>query len=276
MTITIDPRDWQKVLAEVVGTFFFFFIGIGSIPVANSQGIIYVAFAHGIALAIAISALGHISGGHFNPAVSIGLMLARKISPALAVFYIFGQIVGGVGACLALVMILPERVWTAFELGTPTVNTQVINSCQAIFLEAVLTFFLVLAVFGTAVDPRATRIGGFGIGLTVFVDIIVGGPLTGAAMNPARAIAPAIVSGVWRTDQLVYWVGPILGAAAAALLYANLFLPKENETLVATPVIPDRPVEPPASQPGLVTDMRDLASPGPIAGTGTGTDTPQQ
>src|SRR3954453_14875563 len=110
MTITIDPRDWQKVLAEVVGTFFFFFIGIGSIPLANNQGLLYVAFAHGLALAIAISALGHISGGHFNPAVSIGLMLARKISPVLTLLYIIGQLLGGVAACLALVVILPQNV----------------------------------------------------------------------------------------------------------------------------------------------------------------------
>jgi MIP family channel proteins len=269
MTITIDPRDWQKVLAEVVGTFFYFFIGIASIPVANSQGLIYAALAHGVALAIAISALGHISGGHFNPAVSIGLALARKISPVLALLYIIGQLLGGVMACLALVLILPQNVWSAFQLGTPSVNTQVINMGQAILLEALLTFFLVVAIFGTAVDLRAPRIGGFGTGLTLFVGIVVGGPLTGGIMNPARAISPAIVSGNWRTDQLVYWVGPILGAAVASLLYSVVFLPKGDEPVVVAPLVADRPMEPPASQPALVHDMRDVVAEDHAAGTGS-------
>src|SRR5438128_389692 len=166
MTITIDQPDWQKVLAEVVGTFFFFFIGIGSIPASGNFGILYVALAHGVALAIAISALGHISGGHFNPAVTISLAVARKISPLLALLYIFGQLIGGIAACLALAAILPSNI-PNFNLGTPAVDFRFINVYQAIFLEAILTFFLVTAVFGTAVDPRANRIAGFGIGLTV-------------------------------------------------------------------------------------------------------------
>src|SRR5438552_16941877 len=129
MTITIDPRDWQKVLAEAVGTFFFFFIGIGSISTlvlaqnsVGALGIFYIALAHGVALAIAISALGHISGGHFNPAVSISLAVARKISPMLAVLYILGQLIGGLLACLALVAIIPRGDWEAFKLGTPGIN----------------------------------------------------------------------------------------------------------------------------------------------------------
>ncbi|MGA7731878.1 MAG: aquaporin, partial [Chloroflexia bacterium] len=101
---TITSRDWSKVIAEVVGTFFFFFIGIGSGLFAGSAGVLYVALAHGLALAIAISALGHISGGHFNPAVTISLMVARKITPILGALYIVGQIVGGVLACLALLV----------------------------------------------------------------------------------------------------------------------------------------------------------------------------
>lgn len=259
MTVTINPKDGQKVLAEVVGTFFFFFIGIGSIPVALSEnlGTLYVALAHGVALAIAISALGHISGGHFNPAVTIALMIARKISPLLALLYILGQLLGGIAACLALVTILPQRIWDAerIQLGTPSINTQVFGTTQAIILEAILTFFLVVAVFGTAVDPRANRVAGFGIGLTVFVDILVGGPLTGGVMNPARAIAPAIVSGHWNNDQFVYWVGPILGAAVAALLYSMLFLPGEEEPMVVAPAFTDQPMEPPMSQPGMLHDM---------------------
>jgi MIP family channel proteins len=253
MTITIAQEDWRKTGAEVVGTFFFFFIGIGSIPASANVGVFYVALAHGLALALAISALGHISGGHFNPAVTISMAVVRKISPALALMYIIGQILGGVLACLALIAIIPESTWRSFNLGTPTVN--VINIGQAILLEAILTFFLVLAVFGTAVDPRANPIAGFGIGLTVLVDILVGGPLTGGVMNPARAIAPAIVSGAWNTDQLVYWAGPIVGGVIAALLYVRLFLPRGDEPVVTAPPVTQELLEPPLSEPGLLKDQ---------------------
>ncbi|MDQ5825119.1 MAG: aquaporin [Chloroflexota bacterium] len=253
MTVAIDQEDWKKVLAEVVGTFFFFFIGIGSIAGASqagATGLLIVALAHGLALSIAITALGPISGAHFNPAVTISLLVARKISPVLALLYILGQLIGGVAACLVLGMVLPRSVWEAFSLGTPGVAT--IGMGQAVLLEAVLTFFLVLAVFGTAVDARAPKIGGFGIGLTVFVDILVGGPFTGGVMNPARAITPAIVSGAWNDAWWIYWVGPILGGIVAALLYKTIFLPREGDTVVTAPTVTDQPLEPPFSEPNLL------------------------
>lgn len=251
--IAIDRQDWRKIIAEVVGTFFFFFIGIGSIQAAGtgSTSTLYVALAHGVALAIAISALGHISGGHFNPAVTIGLAVGRKITPLLGLLYIIAQIVGGVLASAALVAVLPANSWQAYHLGTPSL-APTINAVQGTALEAILTFFLVLAVYGTAVDPRANRIAGFGIGLTVFVDVLVGGPLTGGAMNPARAIAPAIVSGTWTTDQLVYWIGPILGGIIAGLVYMLIFMPGAEKPPRPAPPITERPVEPPASEPDLV------------------------
>ncbi|MDQ3703638.1 MAG: aquaporin [Chloroflexota bacterium] len=253
MTVAIDQEDWKKVLAEVVGTFFFFFIGIGSIAGASqagATGLLIVALAHGLALSIAITALGPISGAHFNPAVTISLLVARKISPLLALLYILGQLIGGVAACLVLGMVLPRSVWEPFSLGTPGVAT--IGIGQAVLLEAVLTFFLVVAVFGTAVDARAPKIGGFGVGLTVFVDILVGGPFTGGVMNPARAISPAIVSGAWNDAWWIYWVGPILGGILAALLYKTIFLPREGDTVVTAPTVTDQPLEPPFSEPNLL------------------------
>lgn len=258
MTVGIDQEDWKKVLAEVVGTFFFFFIGIGSIAGASqagATGLLIVALAHGLALAIAITALGPISGGHFNPAVTVGLMVARKISPLLAVLYILGQLIGGVAACLGVAFVLPRSIWEDFALGTPGVAT--IGTGQAVLLEAVLTFFLVMSVFGTAVDARAPKIGGFGIGLTVFVDILVGGPFTGGVMNPARAITPAIVSGAWNDVWWVYWVGPIVGGIIAALLYNAIFLPREGDVVVAAPTVTDRPMEPPFSEPNLLDTRSD-------------------
>ena len=253
MTVAFDQEDWKKVLAEVVGTFFFFFIGIGSIAGASQAGgagLLLVALAHGVALAIAITALGPISGAHFNPAVTIGLLVTRKISPVLALLYILGQLIGGVAACLGLAMVLPRSIWEQFSLGTPGVAG--IGTGQAVLLEGILTFFLLLAVFGTAVDARAPKIGGFGIGLTVFVDILVGGPFTGGVMNPARALSPAMVSGAWNDAWWVYWVGPILGGIVAALLYKTVFLPREGDTVVTAPTITDRPQEPPFSEPNLL------------------------
>ncbi len=260
LTFTIDQQDWRKVAAEVVGTFFFFFIGIGSVLtlVGSNSGVLgnlYVALAHGVALAIAISALGHVSGAHFNPAVTIGLLVARKISPLLAIMYILGQLVGGVLSCLALISIFPEKIWKPVALGTPGVNLTVIDPTQAILLEAILTFFLVIAVFGTAVDPRANKVAGFGIGLTVFVDILAGGPLSGGVMNPARALTPAIVSGNWN-DQYVWWIGPIIGAIVAALVYNYVFLPHGGEPVIAVPAstqagMPDELANPPFTEPGM-------------------------
>src|SRR5437016_5819217 len=122
MTVAIDQEDWKKVLAEVVGTFFFFFIGIGSIAMAGNVGVRYVALGHGVALAIAVSARCLLSGAHFNSAVRIALVLARKISPLLALLYLLGQLIGGVAACLALVMVLPADSWKSFSLGTPAVS----------------------------------------------------------------------------------------------------------------------------------------------------------
>lgn len=258
MTVAIDQEDWKKVLAEVVGTFFFFFIGIGSIAGASQSGttgLLLVALAHGVALSVAITALGPVSGAHFNPAVTIALLVARKISPVLALLYILGQLIGGVAACLGLGLVLPRGIWEDFGLGTPGVA--MIGVGQAVLLEAVLTFFLVLAVFGTAVDARAPKIGGFGIGLTVFVDILVGGPFTGGVMNPARALAPAIVSGFWNDVWWIYWVGPIAGGIVAALLYVAIFLPREGDTLVAAPTVTDRPLEPPLSEPNLLDTKND-------------------
>lgn len=257
MTVAISQDDWRKVLAEVVGIFFFFFIGIGSIPAAGNVGNLYVAMAHGFALALAISALGHVSGGHFNPAVTIGLLVARKISPLLAVLYILAQLIGGVLACWALTVVIPQGIWQGFQLGTPSLslNNLANGVVSGVIVETILTFFLVLAVLGTAVDPRAPKIAGFGIGLTVFVGILVGGPLTGGVMNPARAFAPALVSGDWNSDWWVYWVGPILGGLIASLLYMGLFMPKGDEPVITVPQITDAVVEPPASEPGMLKDQ---------------------
>jgi len=223
-------RQIKPIVAELVGTFVFFFIGAGAIVTdtftkTHAVGLIGIALAHGLVLSIMISALGAISGGHFNPAVTIGFLVTRRIKIDTAIYYIVAQLVGGTLSGLALRIVFPESIWKVTHLGTPALGPGV-SVGTAIFLEALLTFFLVTAVFGTAVDARAPKIGGFGIGLTVMMDILVGGPLTGAAMNPARAFGPALASGFW-DNQLVYWIGPIIGGALAALLYDTVFLGKD-------------------------------------------------
>lgn len=220
----------RPVVAELVGTFAFFFIGAGAIVTNKmtngSVGLLGIALAHGLALAIMISIFGATSGGHFNPAVTIGFLVTRRIAPVLGVLYIVAQLVGGVLAGLLLRAIFPETVWQAAQLGTPNLAPGV-SFGTGVLVEAVLTFFLLLAVFGTAVDPRAPKIAGFGIGLTVLFDILMGGPLTGASMNPARTFGPALAGGFWQND-LVYWIGPIIGALVAALLYEYLIMPRSE------------------------------------------------
>ncbi len=216
----------KPVVAELIGTFGFVFIGAGSV-ITNTLthgavGLVGIALATGLALAIMITIFAATSGGHINPAVTVGFLVTRRIAPLLGLLYIVAQLVGATLAGLLLRVMYPQAVWQAALLGTPNLAPGV-SFGLGVLIEAVLTFFLLLAVFGTAVDPRAPKIGGFGIGLTVIVDILVGGPLTGASMNPARTFGPALAGGFWQND-LVYWIGPIIGAVIAASIYEYVIL----------------------------------------------------
>ena len=210
----------RALIAEACGTFWFFFIGAGAIltdSVISGTGLLPIAFAHGIALAIAISAFGALSGGHFNPAVTFGLAIAgRHPWPRVPTYWV-AQLLGGVIAGFALRYVFDSSIAAIDKthLGTPAL-APTITPTVGVVIEVLLTIFLVWAVYGTAVSPLAPRIAGFGIGLTVFTDILVGGPLTGAAMNPARWFATAIPAG-FLDNWWVYWVGPLLGAAIAGL-----------------------------------------------------------
>jgi MIP family channel proteins len=216
----------KPLVAELLGTFAFVFLGAGSILTntltAGSVGLVGIALAHGLALSLMITIFAATSGGHLNPAVTVGLLVTRHIAPVLGIFYLLVQLVGATLAGLLLRAVFPQAVWQAAQLGTPNLAPGV-SFGTGVLLEAVLTFFLLLAVFGTAVDARAPKIGGFGIGLTVAVDILMGGPLTGASMNPARTFGPALAGGFWH-NHLVYWIGPILGAVLAALIYEYVIL----------------------------------------------------
>lgn len=214
----------RPLVAEGLGTLLFVFLGAGSVVMnagsAGALGPIGVALAHGIGMAIIVSATMSISGGHMNPAVTFALWIAGKIDGRGATAYVVAQFVGGLIGALLVKGLLPPVGYRAALGGTPQLGASV-SFIQGIWIEAILTFFLVSAVFGTAVSADAPKIGGFGIGLAIFVDAIVGGGLTGAMMNPARALGPAVVAQDMN-GQAVYWIGPLLGAAAAGLLWRTV------------------------------------------------------
>jgi MIP family channel proteins len=216
----------RRSLAEAVGTFGLVFIGCASVASRYfneaNYGILGIAMANAIVFSVMITATMSISGGHLNPAVTIGLLVARRTTGRTAAAYISAQFVGAVFGALLLRFLWPVNLTRAISLGTPTIAGNIVVS-QAIGIEAVLTFFLVSAVFGTCVNPNAPKVGGFGVGLVLLFDIMVGGNLTGAAMNPARAFGPALVSGQW-VGHAVYWVGPLLGGIIAALLWEHVLL----------------------------------------------------
>lgn len=215
--------------AEFVGIFMLVFIGGGAIAAAQATqmnaGLIAVAFAHGIALAIAVSATMATSG-HVNPAITIAMLVTRRIAPALAGLYVAAQLLGAVAAAYALKVLLPVSLTAATRLGGQSVSLE-ISMGQAIGLEAIATFFLAFVVFGTAVDAKAPKIGGLAVGATIAADILAIGPFTGASMNPARSFGPAVVSGVFE-GHIVYWIGPLVGGILAGLVYEYVMIGKNK------------------------------------------------
>ena len=240
-------NPWNGVIAELIGTFMFFFVGIGAVATVDRFGtegasvgfapdpaasLIVVALAHGIVLAVLVSALGAVSGGHFNPAITFGVWLAGHIPTRRAIAYVLAQLIGGLLAAWSLRLVFSAT--TSPSLGTPALGSGV-DPLVGAGIEAVLTLILLVAVFGTAIDPRGGKVGGLAIGFAVGADILMGGPLTGAAMNPARWFAPAAVTGAW-DNAWVWIVGPLVGAAIAALVYRFFFLPEAD--LLRSPAEP--------------------------------------
>ena len=223
------PSLTRRLTAEALGTFGLVFVGAAVVVVnggfPNSGiGLLGIALAHAIVLSVMITATMTISGGHLNPAVTIGLLITRRIDAASAAAYIVTQLVSACVAAYLVKLLFPREAVRNAMLGVPVIANSVTLG-QAIGIELILTFFLMSAVFGTAISPDAPRVAGFGIGLVLLFDILVGGPLTGAAMNPARAFGPAVASGEW-VGHLAYWIGPIVGAILAALLWEYLLLPR--------------------------------------------------
>jgi len=219
---------FRPLLAEFLGTALFVFIGAGSIVVnamtAGGVTSLGIALAHGVGLAVLISSLMTVSGAHFNPAVSLGLLVAGKIDARTCGRYVGAQLVGAVVGAALLKALFSAPAVAAVSAGTPQLSAN-IGFLQGIGIEAAFTFFLVSAVFGTAVSSEAPKIGGFGIGLALFVSAVAVGGLTGAALNPARAFGPALVTWTWHS-QAVYWVGPLVGGVVAGWVWKSFLLPK--------------------------------------------------
>src|SRR6267378_3187907 len=247
----MDYEPLRRGFAEFVGTFAFVFVGAGSVltiakalapAIVNTQALdvyggltlVGVALANGVAIAVMVSAVGHISGGHLNPAVTLGFFVTRRIAPSLAIVYWSMQFAAAAAAAALLRWLYPENARRLTHLGAPGLTSGV-SVWQGLVIEMVLTFFLVWVIFATAADPGGTfkSIAGLAIGLTITMDVFVGGPLTGAAMNPARAFGPELIGNFWG-NAWVYWVGPIIGGLVAGIAYEYLYLRPVREAPVGT------------------------------------------
>jgi len=203
----------RPCLAEFIGTFALVFVGIGAIKTAGHDTLA-VALAHGLTIAAFASATMHISGGQLNPAVTFGLVCGGHMTIPNAVRYWISQLFGALCAALICLGLFGRDV---VATGTPQLAIN-LTGAQGILVEAILTFFLVFVVYATAVDERGRGLAGFAIGATITLDILFGGPLTGAAMNPARVFGPALAANFWH-DHYVYWLGPLIGGAFGGVVY---------------------------------------------------------
>ena len=232
LTSLVNPRNW---FAEAIATYALVFFGPLSIILSvvafgdglSIESIIMISLGHGAAVGLMVYAFGHISGAHINPAVTIPMMITKKISVQDGIGYIIFQLIGAVVAAFSLKAILPE-IGAKVNFGTQGGPSELLNSSIAsgIAVEIILTFFLVTVIFLTAVHKKAPAgIHGISIGGIVFLLHLVGVPLTGASMNPARTFGPAVVSGFWELHWL-YWVAPIIGGIIAGVIMNYVFVNK--------------------------------------------------
>jgi MIP family channel proteins len=236
--VTNIPRVF---LAEFIGTFFLVLAGTATavaatlnMPIAGLPAdSLTVAFSFGLALIVLVFALGHISGAHFNPAVTLGLTVIGRFPYKYVLFYLIAQVGGATAAAATVLYLYGERAKSVAFLGA-TLPAKGVNNARVIVIEAVVTFLLMLVIMAIATDDRTPKAAaGTAIGFTLTVGILIAGPLTGGALNPARALGPMIIAG-----QLSHWwayvIGPVVGAVLAAVVYdtvlANAEEPSEAES----------------------------------------------
>jgi MIP family channel proteins len=213
----------RKLAAEFAGTFALIFFGAGA--ALQGADLVGQALANGLAIGLMVTAVGHISGGHFNPAVTLAMLVTGRVSPAEAARYWVSQLAGATAAALVLLAIFPSSVTDAANLGVPAVGGHGFSTGNALVAEIVGTFFLVFVIYGVAVDKRGafSILAGLPIGLTITIGVLAVGAVSGAAFNPGRWFGPALVSGSF--DNFWVWiVGPAIGAVLAGLAYDRLLL----------------------------------------------------
>jgi aquaporin TIP len=268
----MDEKNLRACMAEMLGTFALVLISAGSQHIASlggwqpgdvwwQPGLVWVALASGLMYAAALAATVPVSGGYLNPAVTIMLWVFKRLDEMQAILLVLAQILGAciAGGVLWLVLPADEPARMASQLGAPHLNLEYLGAAgssslaiavKGICLELILTFLLVLIIFGTQLDPRAPRWSGnwanrlacLWIGLALVGCTIFGFPFTGAALNPARWLGPALWNLTQHADAFQYhapyWVGPISGALLAGWLYTALVLPPEVEARPAAAVSP--------------------------------------
>jgi aquaporin-4 len=231
----VNLRAW---LAEAIGTYALVFFGPLSITIAiavfglslGPEALLIISLGHGAVIGIMVYAFGHISGTHINPAVTIAMLVTRRIKVSDGAGYIGSQLVGAVAASATLAAVIPKYA-SQVNFGVQTGPSQFLEgSASAGFaVEAILTFFLVTTIFLVAVHKKAAAgFAGAAIGAMIFLLHLVGVPLTGASMNPARTFGPALVSGFWDFHWM-YWAGPIVGAVVAAFIMNYVFVKKAEK-----------------------------------------------
>ncbi|CAH1794531.1 unnamed protein product [Owenia fusiformis] len=227
-------------LVELVGVFLFVFIGTLSY---SSLSVVAIAFAHGLIFALLIAGFGHISGGHFNPAVTLGVLIAGEITPLLALGYLVSQCVGaviGAACCRGVLSFVPEGAsMTPYEaiLGGAHDLAPGVDPGRGILCEMLLTTVLITTVLMTAVDSKGKNsLAPLAIGFAVTVCILAGINVTGASMNPARSFGPAVVISYYKpaiwNHHYVYWVGPLLGSGFAGLMYRFVFASADKRLIL--------------------------------------------
>jgi glycerol uptake facilitator protein len=225
---------YRPYIAEALGTFALIFIGAGSVCAdyvlrqtgGAGIGLLGISIAFGLVVATMVYALGYISGCHINPAATIAFWVTNRMEANKAVFYIGSQLVGAVAGGYLLGILFPQAI-APVHLGVTSLGKGVTVS-QGMLMEFIITFLLVLVIFSTVVDQRAPKgFAGLAIGIVILFGVMVGGPITGGSMNPARTFGPAVASGFFE-NHLVYWVGPVLGGIAAGLLYERVFAEKRR------------------------------------------------
>lgn len=233
----------QKLIVEAIGAFSLCFFSIGAVVLTQGQDIVAIGLATGLGIAIMVAAGGHISGGHYNPAITLGVLATRRISVPDAVAYIVAQAIGAVLGAGAITLAYLDVDRNRVNLGLPSVGTSIgadpvvkLSVWNALAMEAILTFFLVLVVFGTAIDKRSIGrwVAPLAIGLTIAIGNMAGVAASGAAMNPIRWFGPAVIQQDF-SDFWIWIVGPIVGGVIAALLYDMVLTDHSGAPATAAP-----------------------------------------